>query len=748
MPEKYKRFNILYLHDVVDIGGAERSIFYLIENLDSEKFLPIIAIPSEGPFTEDLKGIGVEIHFLKFPRIFNLNIFKKLKTIYKLVRLIKSKNIDIIHSNGFRTNIYAGIAGRLTGKRVIWHARNLITSERIDSDRLFIFLPHTLICLTEAIRKRFYKNGIPIKKCIVIQNGVDTDEFDYNISGDSIRKEFNISKDSPVIGITSRIVSGKGHDIFLRAARIVADEFPDAKFLIVGSHISKEHTCWEEYIKKFVKEIGISEKVIFTGFRTDLPQILAAIDIYVLASYAEPSGRTHLEAMAMAKSIVATKSGGTSEIAVDGETAILVEPGNHKAMADAIISLLKNPERRILMGRKARQRSEQTFSIKRNVRETESLYLQQPLKILHVIHSSELSGPQRHLLDIAKAIDKSKFTIEVACPDGWLSNELKKNNIIVYEVELKDKVSIYSLLSLYRIVRRGAYNILHGHMGRTGFYVKCAGFLTGIPVIVTEHLLAYDHSWIKNPIKRSLHLLGHRFSNRMAELVIAVSDEARNAYIKRQKIFPEKILTIHNFVDTDIVATEHDAESIRREFGINKDEIIVGYVGRLDWRKGLKTIIDAASGLVDMKFLIVGDGEDKESFLNEIKKKGLEKNFILTGTRQDIPALIKAMDIFIFPSHAPYESFGMVVIEAMSEEKSVIASDIGPVREIIVDGKDGILIPQKDPNALRSAIIKLIKNKELRKQIGEQGRKTVIERFSLSKAIKKIEEVYERIIDR
>lgn len=376
------------------------------------------------------------------------------------------------------------------------------------------------------------------------------------------------------------------------------------------------------------------------------------------------------------------------------------------------------------------------------------VFLQQPLKVLHVIHSSELSGPQRHILDIAKAIDKSKFTIEVACPDGWLSDELKKNNIIVYEVELKDKLSIYSLVSFYRIVRRGAYNILHGHMGRTGFYVKCAGFLTGTPVIVTEHLLAYDHSWIKNPIKRSLHLLGHRFSNRMAELVIAVSDEARNAYIKRQKIFPEKILTIHNFVDTDIVATEHDAESIRREFGINKDEIIVGYVGRLDWRKGLKTIIDVASGLVDMKFLIVGDGEDKESFLNEIKKKGLEKNFILTGTRQDIPALIKAMDIFIFPSHAPYESFGMVVIEAMSEEKSVIASDIGPVREIIVDGKDGILIPKKDPNALRSAIIKLIKNKELRKQIGEQGRKTVIERFSLSKAIKKIEEVYERIIDR
>lgn len=382
MPEKYKRFHILYLHDVVDIGGAERSIFYLIKNLGypallgRKKFLPIIAIPSEGPFTEDLKNLGIEIHFIDFPKPLNLNIFKKLKTIYKLVRLIKSRNIDIIHSNGFRTNLYAGIAGRITGRKVVWHARNLIDSERIDPDRLFIFLPHTLICLTEAIRKRFYKNGVPIKKSIVIQNGVDTDEFNPEISGDSIRKEFNISKESPIIGITSRIVPEKGHNIFLKAAKIVGDEFPDAKFLIVGSHISKEYSWWTEYIKKFTEEIGISEKVIFTGFRRDLPQLLSAMDIFVLASHAEPSGRTHLEAMSMAKPIVATRSGGTSEIAVNGETAILVEPNDYKSMADTIISLLKNPERRILMGRKARERSEQTFSIKKNVRETENLYLQ------------------------------------------------------------------------------------------------------------------------------------------------------------------------------------------------------------------------------------------------------------------------------------------------------------------------------------------------------------------------------------
>lgn len=339
--------------------------------------MPIIAVPSEGPFVEDIKGLGIEINFIDFPRPLDLNIFKKIKTINKLISIIRSRDIDLIYSNGFRTNLYGGIAGRLTGKKIVWHARNLVTSEKIDPDRLFIFLPHRLICLTEAIRKRFYRSGIPPWKCIVIQNGVDTEEFNPETSiGEGIRLEFGISREAPVIGMTSRIVPEKGHDTFLKAARVVAEEFPDAKFLIVGSHISREYSAWEEYIKELSKNIGLSDKVIFSSFRRDLPQILAAMDIFVLASCAEPSGRTHLEAMAMAKPIVATKSGGTPEIAIEEETAILIEPGDDKAMADAIISLWKNPQRRLDMGRKGRERVEKNFSIERNVRKTEKLYLQ------------------------------------------------------------------------------------------------------------------------------------------------------------------------------------------------------------------------------------------------------------------------------------------------------------------------------------------------------------------------------------
>ena len=749
MRESHKKFNILYLHDVIQIGGAERSIFYLIKNLDRERFFPIIAISSEGPFTDDLKGLGVEIHFIDFPRPISLNIFKKIKTIYRLIKLIRSRDIDLIHSNGFRTNLYGGIAGRIAGKKVVWHARNLITTEKIDPDKLFIFLPHRLICLTEAIRKRFYRGGIPIKKSIIILNGVDTEEFNPSISGDPVREEFGIPKDTLLIGIASRIVPEKGHDIFLKAVKIVAEKYPDAKFLIAGSHLSSEHRGWEDYIRRLCREIGLTEKVIFTGFRKDLPQIFSAMDIFTLASYAEPSGRTLLEAMAMAKPIVATKSGGIPEIAIDGETAILVKPGDERAMAEAIIFLLKNPQKRIEMGEKARERAVSLFSIKRNIIETERLYLgllNPPLRVLHVIHSSALSGPQRHILDITRAIDKEKFCVEVACPDGWLSKELEKNKVITHKVELKDGFSVHSLLSLWRIVRHGEYNIIHAHMGRTGLYARLTGASTGIPVIVTEHLVSHNHLWINNPLKRRLHLIGHILSNRLTTLIIAVSKEARDSYIERQGISPQKVITIHNFVDTDIVATEEEAEDIRRKLGINKESIVVGFVGRLDWRKGLRTIIDAAEGLQDVKFLIVGDGNARDGFMDEIKRKGMEKDFILTGLRQDVPALIKAMDIFVFPTE--YESFGIAVIEAMAGGTPVIASNVGPLREIIVNGENGILIPKKDPNALRYAIDKFIRDGALRKRIGEEGRRTVLERFSLKDAIKGIEKVYDGSVTR
>jgi glycosyltransferase involved in cell wall biosynthesis/predicted O-methyltransferase YrrM len=370
------------------------------------------------------------------------------------------------------------------------------------------------------------------------------------------------------------------------------------------------------------------------------------------------------------------------------------------------------------------------------------------LKILHVIHSSELSGPQRHLFDIAKSIDRDRFSMEVACPQGWLANELEKNKVKTHIIELKDGFSINSLVSLYRIARKGSYDIIHAHMGRTGLYAKLVGVITGNPVIVTEHLVAHDHSWIKNPVKRRLHLIGHKLSNRMSKLVIAVSEETRNAYIERQGISPDKIITIHNFVDTDIVASEDEVKEIRRELGIDKDCFVVGFLGRLDWRKGLKTIVDAAEGLKGVKFLIVGGGEARDRLIHEIERKGLDRNFVLTGARQDVPALMKAMDIFVFPTTAPYESFGIVVIEAMSAGIPVIASDIGPLREIINNGEDGILIPPKDGDVLRFAIERLMKNQDLMKKLAEEGKKTVHERFSLKKRIKEMEGVYERILDR
>jgi glycosyltransferase involved in cell wall biosynthesis len=338
--------------------------------------------------------------------------------------------------------------------------------------------------------------------------------------------------------------------------------------------------------------------------------------------------------------------------------------------------------------------------------------------------------------------------MEVACPEGWLAKELEMSKVRTHIIELKDGFSINSLLSLYRIARKCSYDIIHAHMGRTGLYAKLVGVMTGNPVIVTEHLVAHDHSWVKNSLKRRLHLMGHILSNRMVRLVIAVSEEARNAYIERQGIYPDKIITIHNFVDTDIVASEDEVEEIRRELGIDKDCLVVGFLGRLDWRKGLKTIVDAAEELKGVKFLIVGDGNARDDLIAAIKRKGIDKDFILTGLRQDVPVLMKVMDVFVFPSHAEYESFGIAVIEAMSAGIPVIASDIGPMREIINDGENGILIPKKDPVALRSAIERLMKDRDLMRRLGEEGRRTVLERFSLKKAIKEIEGVYERVLDR
>ncbi len=371
------RNKILYIHETSRFSGGENSLLNLALNLDKEAFEPVFACPPGGPFVEILLKSGIKVYPVGFPAVRKLT--GVLGAVVRVRKIIRDEHISLVHSNSIRTHMYAWLAGRAEKVPVIWHERNLIEREIIDPDRALSFLPDAIICNSRAIAERFINKGSLPEKVRVIHNGVDIQKFSPAASGNNMRKAFGIGSDEIVIGIASRFNKGKGHEIFLASAARLLKDVPDGRrklrFLIAGGAVFEEDKDREKYVKSLAGEYGISDRVIFTGIIKDMPDIYAAIDIFVLASLAEPCGRVVSEAMACGKPVIGTDSGGTPEMITDGVTGLLVMPGNADAIADALAILIGDKDKRLEMGRSSRQKAEKDFDISLHAKETGQLYL-------------------------------------------------------------------------------------------------------------------------------------------------------------------------------------------------------------------------------------------------------------------------------------------------------------------------------------------------------------------------------------
>jgi len=368
-----KKFNILYLHNESIMGGAEISLLNLVKRLNKELFIPHFACSKEGPFIDELRKIKISPDLVQFPSIRWPNPVRICTTIRNLIDIIKKKQIDLIHSNQPRSNLFGAIAAKIKNVPIVWHERCL-ESGRLDSDNIFSFLPDKIICNSGAARNRFTKGKGIDTKIKIIMNGVDLREFDPEINGRIIRKEFNIDDDELVIGTIGRIDPEKGYECFLESARILLQDARNVRFLIVGgafNNTSLEKTLYEMSVEK-----GVSKKTIFTGFRGDIPQLLASMDVVVLPSGIDACSRVLFESMAMQKPLVAINAGGTPEVVQDGITGFLVKPKDPSGMAKGIMTLLHNKSLSEQYGQAGRKRVEEMFTIERNIKETENVYLE------------------------------------------------------------------------------------------------------------------------------------------------------------------------------------------------------------------------------------------------------------------------------------------------------------------------------------------------------------------------------------
>ncbi len=200
-------------------------------------------------------------------------------------------------------------------------------------------------------------------KILLLHNGVDTSIFDPGkYSPDKFRRELKISGEELLIGMIARLTPGKGHEEFLNAAKIISEKFQDARFVIVGEP-SRGENAYAEGIKKLSADLELGERVIFTGYRSDVPQVLAGLNIFVFPSHSEAFGIALVEAMAMGKAITCSKADGTLDICIDKETGLFFENGNYKDLSEKLEILIKNKNLRERFSLNARKRAVEKFDI-------------------------------------------------------------------------------------------------------------------------------------------------------------------------------------------------------------------------------------------------------------------------------------------------------------------------------------------------------------------------------------------------
>jgi glycosyltransferase involved in cell wall biosynthesis len=361
---------VLYLHATDVMAGGERSLLNLIRHLNPVGFRAHVACDATDEYVAALETSGTAVDRRRFPGLRPPGL-AAWRAVRSLTHLCRQSNAAILHANTPRTNLYAAAAGRRAGIPVIWHCRNLLEPGMRDTDRWFAWLPDRIICNSAAIAARFAKS--PWRhRVVTILNGVDLTEFRPDISGAGVRAALGWPE-RPLIAAISRLDPEKGHETLLEAMPAILRRCPDARLVIAGRAAvdpDRRHAA----LARQIEALGLTEAVRLVGFRRDLPQLLAAADICVLPASAEACGRVLLEAMAMAKPVVGTASGGTPEIVKDGVTGILIPPADPAAMATALEALLLEPARARAMGAAGRDRAEAHFSIEAHTQKTMALY--------------------------------------------------------------------------------------------------------------------------------------------------------------------------------------------------------------------------------------------------------------------------------------------------------------------------------------------------------------------------------------
>jgi glycosyltransferase involved in cell wall biosynthesis len=359
----------MYTIDTCGSGGAETVFLELLKGLDKEAYSPHVLLKGKGWLYDEVVKLGIRPEIVEMKGSFNV------RYLLSIMNTIKRNKINLVHSHLFGSNVYCSLAGMICRVPVIstFHGTvdGNLNGHMLGLKFRLINTGSSRIVFVSNYLKEYYWSHTPVsrKKSLTIYNGIDCDRFSVP-KNRQLRRELGYSDEDFLIGSIGNIRPAKGYGVLLKAAAIVIKRFPQCKFVVAG----EGHGDLFQELLELRKNLGLERSVRFLGFRPDVENLLACLDLFVVPSTTEGFSISTIEAMAAGLAVVVTNSGGPGEIVTHLKDGILVDENSPEAIAEAIRLCLSDQQLRETLSSNSRKTVQGRFDMRTMIKRYLDLY--------------------------------------------------------------------------------------------------------------------------------------------------------------------------------------------------------------------------------------------------------------------------------------------------------------------------------------------------------------------------------------
>ena len=746
----------------VDMGGAQFNTFYSLRHLRARHDVSLV-VGCDGPLKGVCEDAGIPVRIIPMAN----RVLAPLSDLLSLIRLVahfRRTRPDIVHTHCSKAGVLGRVAARLAGVPIVLHTFEVPSFHRGQprhvywplwaTERICAPLADQLIAVSASTARAFTDAGVcrPEQVKLVV-SGIDFSRFPASPfpERDRIRASLGVGPADLLVVSVGHLHERKRHDVLVDAAAAISRTRQRAYFAIVGMG------PMEGELREQIRVRGLEGRVVLTGNREDVPELLASADIFVQTSRLEGLSRSLVEALYSGLAVVATDVGGTREVVQDGETGLLIAPNSVAELASALDRLLGGPVLRDRLARCGRAVATGDWGVKAMERGLDDIYRSLSARkgthtataphsprVVYVINSLVAGGAEGHVVRVASGLKRRGWDVSIFCLSrrGPLIQRAEVGGTrVVGPASFEPRSSIqmlWAIVPLYRYLRRSQPDLVATYLTASDVLGSLAARLAGVGRVVTSR--RYLHGY--HGIKLLLYRLGMLLSDRLSDRVVAVSEAVRHQAVV-EGTPPDVIETIHNSVQLP--------EGNGRDERSLPGQPIIGTVGHLHPDKGYATLIDSVPALLarlpDASVVIVGEGRDRTSLEYKAADLGVSNHISFLGERLDVPDLLHQFDIFVFPSLR--EGMPNALLEAMAVGLPVVASGVGGILEVVSDGENGLLVPPSSPGFLADAVVRLWSDAGLREKLGAAAARSIAENFGdVEQEVTRIEAVYLRVLGR